>query len=448
MCYKSDARNCASIEDVVFGDIFLCSGQSNMAYGLSSAYSEPDDWREHLRIAAGNPHSGQYSNAIDSSSSPWLNGEMPGIRLLTIARLIGAEDDVTTALNVSFTTSYDRTLPIIRSRILTRMRRYAWSRADDVTIFASAPSPWDLPFFSAICLFFGYRHHQATGLPVGLISSNFGGTKIEMWSSRQAIKQCPPPQMPSGGFEEPPTVFEYPKICLEPALGGSRCSMSFYSFGSLFYGMILPVTQQKLKGILWYQGESNIGASSMYKCQLQALVADYRLSFGQPDLPFVVVQLCPTGLATPEFDWTIARRQYNAVQADAMRRSSSFLRLSQELALTLPNTALAVTADLGDRNSSFGSIHPRNKREIARRLYLEFSAMLQADQTTRRDQNGNRLASQAGCRPLVRPCFGLLEQRSGVNSVVAVKFVSNSLLVFNGTAFCVACCNLSPFEIM
>lgn len=330
---------------------------------------------------------------------------------------------------------------------LTSSCRYAWARADDVTIFASATSPWDLPFFSAICLFFGYRHHKATGLPVGLISSNFGGTKIEMWSSRQAIKQCPPPQIPSGGFEEPPTVFGYPQLCLEPAFSGGLCSMSFYSFGSLYYGMIAPVTHQKLKGILWYQGESNIGASSMYKCQLQALVADYRLSFGQPDLPFAVVQLCPTGLATSEFDWTIAQRQYNPLQVDAMRRSSSFLRLSQELALSLPNTALAITADLGDRNSSFGSIHPRNKREIARRLYLEFSSMLEAEQSSSARRSVSSVTGQVTCRSQVRPCFGSLEF-SEVDSVIDVKFISPFPLAFNGTAFCTACCALSPFEIM
>jgi sialate O-acetylesterase len=320
-----------------------------------------------------------------------------------------------------------------------------------------------LPFFSAICLFFGYRHHKATGLPVGLISSNFGGTKIEMWSSRQAIKQCPPPQMPFGGFEEPPTVFGYPQLCLEPAFSGGLCSMSFYSFGSLYYGMIAPVTHQKLKGILWYQGESNIGASSMYmppppamyfcnnlnmyKCQLQALVSDYRLSFGQPDLPFLVVQLCPTGLATSEFDWTIAQRQYNPLQVDAMRRSSSFLRLSQELALALPNTALAVTADLGDRSSSFGSIHPRNKREIARRLYLEFSSMLEAEQTSSARPSVSSVTGQVACRSQARPCFGSLEL-SQVDLVIDVKFISPFPLAFNGTAFCTACCALSPFEIM
>ena len=332
---------------------------------------------------------------------------------------------------------------------LTWTYRYAWTRADDVTIFSSVEIPWDMPFFSAICLQIGYRHHMATGLPVGLISSSLGGTKIELWSSRHAIKQCPPPQMPAGGFQEPPTVFEYQHICVEPALSDGHCKLSLYSFGSLFYGMIAPITQQKLAGIIWYQGESNIGASSMYRCQLHALVADYRLHFGQPHVPFVAVQLPPAGLATSDFDWTIAHRRYNAVQIDAMRRSSSFLRLAQEFALTMPNTALAITADLGDRKSSFGSIHPRNKREIARRLYLEFQGIYQLDERPAYDHHGSRTGSmgQVGCRAHVRPCFRHLEL-SGGDSELAVRFSSPLPLAFNRTAFCIACCSLSPFEVM
>jgi hypothetical protein len=255
--------------------------------------------------------------------------------------------------------------------------------------------------------------------------------------------------MPAGGFQEPATVFEYRDICLEPAFTNGHCKFGFYSFGSLFYGMIAPITQQKLKGIIWYQGESNIGASSMYRCHLQALVADYRLHFGQPDLPFVAVQLCPVGLATSDYDWTVNQRRYDVVQIDAMRRSSSFLRLAQEFALTMPNTALAITADLGDRKASFGSIHPRNKREIARRLYLEFLGMSQLDQpsTFGRSGPGPAPSGQVGCRSHVRPCFSQLELNA-VDAVVAVKFSSTLPLMFNGTAFCVTCCSQSPFEVM
>jgi hypothetical protein len=311
----------------------------------------------------------------------------------------------------------------------------------------SAATPWDLPYFSAICLYFGYRHHASTGLPVGLISANFGGTKIEMWSSRQAMTQCPAPHVPSGGFEEPPTVFDYHPICLDSSHGDGKCKMSFYSFGSLYYGMIAPVSQQKLRGILWYQGESNIGASSMYQCRLRALINDYRITFGQPDLPFIVVQLCPVGLATPDYDWTIHHRKYNLMQIDSMRRSSAFLRLSQEGALTLPNTALAVTADLGDRNASFGNIHPRNKREIARRLYAEFTGLHQSERLVHVDDHGTARIGQIGCRSHVRPCFRNLEI-SVDESVIVVKFNSPIPLFFNGTAFCQACCSKSPFEIM
>jgi len=119
VCYATDSANCASIEDVVFGDVFLCSGQSNMAYGLSSAHSEPEDWREHLRFS-GSAAPDLLSEGT-SINAPWGHGELPGIRLLTIAREIGGEDDITTSLNVSFTTPYVRPLWfLVTAAILTR----------------------------------------------------------------------------------------------------------------------------------------------------------------------------------------------------------------------------------------------------------------------------------------------------------------------------------------
>jgi hypothetical protein len=102
VCYENDTSNCASIADVVFGDVFLCSGQSNMAYGMGATHMEREDWREHLRFDAPDLPG-------ETSSSSWTNEESPGIRLVSIAREIGGELDTTTSLNVSFTTpSYAR----------------------------------------------------------------------------------------------------------------------------------------------------------------------------------------------------------------------------------------------------------------------------------------------------------------------------------------------------
>jgi hypothetical protein len=98
VCYENDISNCASIADVIFGDVFLCSGQSNMAYGMGATHGEREDWREHLRFDAPD------FPAMKTSSSSWTNEELPGIRLVSIAREIGGELDTTTSLNVSFTT--------------------------------------------------------------------------------------------------------------------------------------------------------------------------------------------------------------------------------------------------------------------------------------------------------------------------------------------------------
>jgi hypothetical protein len=70
-----------------------------MAYGMIAAHGEHEDWRHHLRFDAPDLH------LMNTSNSPWTNGELPGIRLITIAREIGGENEITTPLNVSFTTS-------------------------------------------------------------------------------------------------------------------------------------------------------------------------------------------------------------------------------------------------------------------------------------------------------------------------------------------------------
>ena len=111
VCYESELTNCASIEDVVFGDVFLCSGQSNMAYGMSSALGELDDWRNLLRHGA--VQADPLDSLSDASNQPWVHKEVSGIRLVTVAREIGGENDPTSALNVSFTTKYVRRVSML-----------------------------------------------------------------------------------------------------------------------------------------------------------------------------------------------------------------------------------------------------------------------------------------------------------------------------------------------
>ncbi|SKB50277.1 sialate O-acetylesterase [Dyadobacter psychrophilus] len=119
---------------------------------------------------------------------------------------------------------------------------------------------------------------------------------------------------------------------------------------ALFNAMIAPVLPMKLKGCLWYQGETNVGDPKPYNALLPALINDRRRLWNNQNLPFLVVQL-------PNFqDIDFAPAESNM----------ALLREAQNQALTLKNTAVTVTLDLGEWND----IHPLNKKDIGKRLAL------------------------------------------------------------------------------
>ena len=119
---------------------------------------------------------------------------------------------------------------------------------------------------------------------------------------------------------------------------------------ALFNAMIAPYTNYNLKGILWYQGESNSAYPQNYKNLQEAQIADWRKQFNQPNLPFLYVQL-------PNF------MEVNYLPGES---NWALLREAQLQALEVPNTAMAVAIDLGEWND----IHPDNKKEIGERLAL------------------------------------------------------------------------------
>jgi sialate O-acetylesterase len=119
---------------------------------------------------------------------------------------------------------------------------------------------------------------------------------------------------------------------------------------ALFNGMISPLTNFSIKGILWYQGESNTGNAAMYEKLLPALIKDWRSKWKQGNAPFLLVQL-------PNF-----------MEANYLPSESQWARLreSQLKSLAIPNTGMAVAIDLGEWND----IHPGNKKDVGDRLAL------------------------------------------------------------------------------
>jgi sialate O-acetylesterase len=114
--------------------------------------------------------------------------------------------------------------------------------------------------------------------------------------------------------------------------------------------MIAPVVPYAIRGAIWYQGESNTGQPAQYRELFPAMIEDWRARWGQGDFPFYFVQLA------------------NFMQRDPQPVESNWaeLREAQLMTLRLHNTGMAVTIDIGEAND----IHPRNKREVGRRLAL------------------------------------------------------------------------------
>ncbi|NWY43609.1 SIAE acetylesterase, partial [Sylvia atricapilla] len=308
-----------------------------------------------------------------------------------------------------------------------------------VRIFAAAPArsdveledleqidlPWSIPtaaenlghgnftYFSAVCWLLGRSLYEALGSPIGLVEVAWGGTPIEAWSSHRVLQACGLPE--DTGREGPQISLWHgacfnlkPALCFVPPLNlalSSSTSPHQHLSGPqvpsvLWNAMIHPLLNMTLRGVAWYQGEANTFLNTdQYNCTFPALIADWRWAFhtgsaGQtePLLPFGFVQLS-----------TYRRR--SADDSFARLRWHQTADLGVVPNARMPNTFMAVAMDLGDEQSPYGrwvlgwgegvgmevlgtspvfllfvgSIHPRDKQNVAHRLLLGARAVAYGD---------------------------------------------------------------------
>ncbi len=184
--------------------------------------------------------------------------------------------------------------------------------------------------FTAVGYYFARHLQRELKVPVGLIGSNWGGTPIEPW-------------IPANGFTKVPALSEFAdNIDKYPVRRGK--AIYHKSPLALYNGMINPLTPYALKGVLWYQGESNLGDGMLYHEKMKALIIGWRTAWNRADMPFYFVQLAPyrykgDPLALPGI-WE-----------------------AQTATLSMQHTGMAVTVDLSD-------IRPKNKQDVGKRLAL------------------------------------------------------------------------------
>ena len=241
--------------------------------------------------------------------------------------------------------------------------------ADDVVADWKLCTPENAGGFSAVLYFFGrHLHQELEGVPIGLIATSWGGTRIEPWippvgfeldslkterqivetsraNFQKTLKTLLPRLKPwlasaekAAAAGEP--LPEPPQIPNHPLNSNGQPT-------GLYNGMVHPLIPFAMRGAIWYQGESNVGQAMHYHELMKGLIGGWRKVWNQGDFPFLYVQLAPytyggNGLALPAI-WE-----------------------AQTATLAVPNTGMAVLTDIGNTKD----IHPKNKQDVGKRLAL------------------------------------------------------------------------------
>jgi sialate O-acetylesterase len=256
-------KNTITYKDVLVGEVWICSGQSNMEWSVNACDKADKEY---------------------ATSAP-VN---PMLRMFSVKKSPQATPQTDTAGK--------------------------WTVA----------SPQTVGGFSAAGYFFGRNLQENRKVPVGLIHTSWGGTRIEAWMSEKALAPWEKPN-PQGK-------------------GGANAACALYN------GMIHPLLNYRVKGAIWYQGESNAGGAYKYRALHPAMIENWRADFKNPDLAFYFVQLAP----------------YGAAPKAPGESSWAELREAQTMTLKLKNTGMAVITDFGNEYD----IHPTPKRPVGDRLAL------------------------------------------------------------------------------
>lgn len=272
---KVQGKNLITLSNILIGDLWVCSGQSNMGWPVK----ESDNAEKE--IAAAN---------------------FPSIRLMTVQRNMPAEpvDDIEAS---------------------------GWKVC----------SPETIPGFSAVAYFFGRDVFKEVNVPIGLVHTSWGGTNVEAWTGLEYLTKVDQYKNYADELKEVKR-----KIAEGEGLHPNRVHTSLYN------GMIHPITDLPVKGVIWYQGESNGNQGILYRTLFPNMIECWRDKWQQPDLPFLFVQLA----------------NFKEIPEEPGDSDWGKLREAQLMTLSVPNTAMTVAIDVGEAND----IHPRDKQTIGYRL--------------------------------------------------------------------------------
>ena len=300
--------NTLELTNVLFGEVWVCSGQSNMQWPVSASKDS------EAEIAA---------------------GMYPKIRLFYVPRVA------------------------------------AGLLQHDVAADWHETTPETVANFSAVAYYFGRKLYKNLDVPIGLINTSWGGTRIEPWTPPVGFTAVPAlasiskevqdiqanyrAQLPEKMKNIEAWIAETRKA-LETGAQLTQMPNNTHPLAhqqrptALYNGMVHPIVPYAIRGALWYQGESNLRDGMLYHEKMKALINGWREVWGQGDFPFYFVQLAP---------FNYGGRNANPIFLPQIWEA-------QAATLALPNTGMAVTTDIGNLRD----IHPRNKQDVGRRLAL------------------------------------------------------------------------------
>jgi sialate O-acetylesterase len=372
---KISGDNTVTVNNLLVGEVWVCSGQSNMEWKFANAHNSKEEGPK---------------------------ADYPQIRMFTVKRKVSAK-------------------PL--------------EEAEGSWVVCS---PQTVGSFSAVGYFFARDLSRKLGVPVGMIHTAWGGTPAQAWTSLEGLendaelkgyadvakqklasydadmaayaekmeafnqqtkewnetvgkahqealkawsqaaneaKKAKQPEPPRPAPSSP-----QPKAPPSPD-GGSG------SPAGLFNAMLSPVIPYGIKGAIWYQGESNAKQAKQYRTLFPAMIADWRRRWKLGDFPFLFVQIAPFKDQPPEI------------------REAQFLTLSK-----VKNTAMAVTTDVGDAND----IHPKQKEPVGQRLALAARALAYGDKI---EYSG--------------PLYDAMVVRNG-KAIISFKHVGSGLMAKDG----------------
>lgn len=276
-------NNTITLNDVLLGEVWICSGQSNM------------EW--------------PFNKNVLNSKEEIAAANHPEIRLFNVPGHVSVPEPL-----------------------------------DDPRGQWQICSPETIPGFSAVGYFFGRELLQQLKVPVGLVGTNWGGTRIEPWTPAVGFRAVPQLKDIVEKIDAPKPVETAPAGKRGKGKPGGGDPTEIYN------GMVHALTPLSARGVIWYQGESNAGDGLRYEYLKEALVKGWRTVFENDNLSFYWVQLA------------------NFQKPDANPAGGGWgpVREGQRRALRLPHTGMAVTIDIGDAKN----IHPANKQDVGKRLSL------------------------------------------------------------------------------